>query len=84
MTNPKNCTKEQFIQAQISGNAIDWRMAGNGESFKIHEKDSFTAYARTGNQYWAFDIPHYINHAAIMAAVHKVLAQEREEYLEAA
>lgn len=84
MTNPKNCTQQQFIQAQISGNAIDWRKAGNGESFKVQEKDSLTVYARTGNQYWTFTVQHSINHAAIMAAIYEVLAQEREEYLEAA
>ena len=84
MTDPKNCTQQEFIQAQISGNAIDWRKAGNGESFKVQEQDRLTVYARTGNQYWSFAVQHPINHAAIMAAIYEVLAQEREEYLEAA
>ena len=84
MTNPKNCTQQEFIQAQVSGNAIDWRKAGNGESFKVQEQDSLTVYARTGKEYWTFTVQHPINHAAIMAAIHEVLAQEREEYLEAA
>ena len=84
MTKPKNCTQQQFIQAQISGNAIDWRKAGNGESFKVQEQDSFTVYARTGKEYWTFTVQQPINHAAIMAAIYEVLAQEREEYLEAA
>ena len=84
MTNPKNCTQQQFIQAQVSGNAIDWRKAGNGESFKVQEKDGLTVYARTGNQYWTFTVQQPINHAAIMAAIYEVLVQEREEYLEAA
>ena len=84
MTKPKNCTQQQFIQAQISGNAIDWRKAGNGESFKVQEQDSLTVYARTGKECWTFTVQHPINHAAIMAAIHAVLAQEREEYLEAA
>lgn len=84
MTSPKNCTQQEFIQAQISGNAIDWRKAGNGESFKVQEKDNLTVYARTGNQYWTFTVQEPTNHAAIMAVIHAVLAQEREEYLEAA
>ena len=84
MTKPKNCTQQQFIQAQISGNAIDWRKAGNGESFKVQEQDSLTVYARTGKEYWTFTVQKSINHAAIMAAIYEVLAQEREEYLEAA
>ena len=82
MTTPQSCTQQQFIQGQISGNAIDWRKAGNGESFKVRGKDSLTVFARTGKQYWTFPVQTPINHAAIMSAVHSVLAQEREEMLE--
>ena len=82
MNTPQPCTEDQFINAQISPNAVGWSRAGNGESFKVQNQDSLVAYARTGKQHWTFTTTEPMNHASIMAKVYQVIAQERDDLLE--
>ena len=82
MNTPQPCTEDRFITAHQQPNALDWKRGGNGESFKVQNPDSLTVYARTGNRYWVFQSNEPMLHAAIMAKVYLVIAQERDDLLE--
>jgi len=79
---PKACTREEFMSA-FKLPKIDWRQAGNGESFKIAACNAITGetviFARTGNNHWTFIDNYLLNHAEIMTRIQTIINQERSE-----
>ena len=82
MQTPQPCSQDNFIDAQLVNTPIGWATAGNGESFKVVSRNGYTAYARTGKQYWKFETADVLSHGAIMAKVFAVIAEERNESVE--
>ena len=74
-TQPTPCSEAKFVSAQMNSQSLGWKQAGNGESFRIQDKDSLAYFARTGKHYWHFSSPDTLSHGNSMFRVQEVMLE---------